>query len=79
MKISLADKRAFESVMAHHGLDQDEIDLCKQAYRNDPEAGRITYTALATEIPKPVEALPWVAISMPPNGLPPDRGEIRRG
>lgn len=69
MKISQTDKRTFESVMAHRGLDPDEIDLCKTAYRNDPEAGRITYAALATEIPKPVEALPWVAISQVAKGI----------
>ena len=69
MKITAGERRTFESVMAHHGLDQDEIDLCKQAYRNDPEAGRITYAALATEIPLPVEALLWVVISQVAKGI----------
>ncbi len=79
VKISQADKRTFDAVMAHYEFDSEEIEFCKVCYRNDPEAGRITYAALATEIPKPVEVLPWVVISLPPNGLPPDRGEIRRG
>ena len=74
MKISHADKRNFETVTKHNGLDADEIELCKTAYRNDPEAGRITYAALSTEIPMPVEAMPWVAISPPPFILEKNRG-----
>lgn len=69
MKITAGERRIFESVMSHLGLEAEEIELCKQAYRNDPEAGRITYAALATEIPLPVEALLWVAISQIAKGI----------
>ena len=79
MKISPADKRNFEAVTKHHGLDADEIELCKAAYRADPEGGRITYAALAGEIPPPVDARVFVKLSPPPPSGQPDRGEIRRG
>lgn len=66
MKISPIDKRNFEIVTKHNGLDVEEIDLCKQAYRADPEAGRITYGALATEIPAPADDRVFVKLSPPP-------------
>jgi hypothetical protein len=47
VKISAADKRTFDTVMAHYGLDADEIELAREAYRNDPESARQTYQALA--------------------------------
>ena len=78
MKITPADKRNFETVTKHHGLDVDEIELCKQAYRADPEAGRITYAALAGEIPATIDRTVWVKLSPPPPSGQPDRGEIRR-
>ena len=78
MNISPTDKRNFETVTKHHGLDADEIELCKTAYRADPESGRITYAALAAEIPAPIGTRVFVKLSPPPSGQP-DRGEIRRG
>ena len=36
--------------MAHYGFDAEETLLAKQAYRNDPQAARQTYTALWREI-----------------------------
>lgn len=79
MKITPIDKRNFETVTKHNGLDAEEIELCKQAYRNDPETARTTYAALATEIPQPVDARVFVKLSPPPPSGQPDRGEIRRG
>ena len=66
MKISAVDKRAFDSVMAHNALDASDIELCKDAYRRDPEAARRLYEALRAEIPWVEDALPWVKLSPPP-------------
>ena len=66
MKITHAEKRNFETVTKHYGLDADEVELCKQAYRADPEGGRITYAALATEIPAPIDTRVFVKLSPPP-------------
>ena len=80
MKITHADLRNFETVTKHHGLDAEEIELCKAAYRADPVAAAVTYAALATEmalghpVPRPVDALPWVKLSPPPVILEKKRG-----
>ena len=66
MKISPADKRAFDAVMAHNALDASEIELCKEAYRRDPEAAKRTYEALRAEIPRVEDAREWVKLSAPP-------------
>ncbi len=72
MKISAADLATFNAVCAHNGLDADEIELAKSAYRNDPEAARTLYNALAREIPAPPDARgprpapQWVKLSPPP-------------
>lgn len=66
MKITADDLRTFNAVMAHNGLDASEIELCKEAYRADPEAARATYNALAGEIPAPPDAREWVKLSAPP-------------
>lgn len=66
MKITHADLRNFETVTKHHGLDAEEVELCKAAYRADPVAAAVTYAALAGEVPPPVENLPWVKLSPPP-------------
>lgn len=60
MKIRRADKQCFDAVMAHYGLDADEIRLCKTAYQQDPDAARRTYAALFQEIPTTPRVLPWV-------------------
>ena len=69
MKITAENLHIFNAVMIYCGLDAEEIDLCKQAYRADPEAGRITYAALATEIPPPADNRNWVKLSPPPVNL----------
>lgn len=56
MKITAAEKRNFETVTKHHGLDAEEIELCKQAYRDNPEANRIGYAAMAAGLPTPPQA-----------------------
>ena len=56
MKITPTDKAAFDRVMAHYGLDADEIELCKQSYRDDHEAHRIGYAAMAALLPTPTPA-----------------------
>ena len=66
MKISPADKQNFDVVMAHNALDASEIELCKSAYRNDPEAAKRLYEALRAEIPRVADTLPWVKLSPPP-------------
>ncbi len=76
MKITSADLRTFEAVMAHYGLDSDEIESAKTAYRADPESGRTTYAALAAEIPAPVDTRQWVKLSGPrPATTPPFKPE----
>lgn len=50
MKISRADKHIFDAVMAHYGFDPDEVEVCKAAYRTDPQSARQTYAALFREI-----------------------------
>ena len=66
MKISPADKRNFDAVMAHNALDASEIELCKDAYRRDPEAAKRLYEALRAEIPMVEDAREWVKLSEPP-------------
>ena len=66
MKISPANKRAFDAVMSHNALDASEIELCKDAYRRDPESARALYNALAREIPVPADERQWVKLSPPP-------------
>ena len=53
MKITTEDSRIFYSVMVYFGLDEKEVDQCRKAYLNDPDAGRITYAAVEIKIPKP--------------------------
>lgn len=48
MKLPAAD-RMFDEVCKYNKLLPDEIALYAQAYRNDPEAGRITCQALHNE------------------------------
>lgn len=69
MKISAADLATFNAVMAHNALDESEIELCKDAYRRDPEAGKALYSALAREIPAPADTRVWVSLSPPPVNL----------
>ena len=66
MKISPADKQNFDSVMAHNALDASEIELCKEAYRRDPESAKRLYASLRAEIPRVEDTLPWVKLSEPP-------------
>ncbi len=72
MKITAADLATFNAVMAHNGLDASETELCKEAYRRNPEAARATYNALAGEmalgypVPKPADTREWVKLSQPP-------------
>lgn len=66
MKITAEDKTTFDRVTAHYGLDPDEIDLCKQAYCKDHEAGRMTYAALARELPQAEPPRPWVTPVLEP-------------
>lgn len=49
MRIPAADGRIFDEVCKYNKLPADEIALYKQAYRDDPEAGRITCQALHDE------------------------------
>ena len=56
MKITRDDKAAFDRVMAHYQLPADEIDLCKQCYRDNPEAHRTGYAAIAALLPTPTPA-----------------------
>lgn len=69
MKISRADLDNFQRVMAHHEFDSDEIEICKQAYRNDPESGKTTYASIAGALPTPVDTRQWVKLSPPPVSL----------
>lgn len=69
MKITQIDKAAFDRVMAHHGFDPAEIEICKQAYRNDPESGRTTYASIAGALPEPADTRQWVKLSPPPVSL----------
>ena len=66
MKISPADKRNFDAVMAHNALDASEIEECRSAYIRDPEAAKRLYAALRAEIPRVEDTLPWVKLSPPP-------------
>ncbi len=69
MKITAENLHIFNAVMAHNALDASEIELCKEAYRRDPEAARATYNALAREIPTPPDTRQWVKLSPPPFNL----------
>lgn len=66
MKITANNLLLFNAVMAYCRLDADEIELCKAAYRADPVAAAVTYAALATEIPAPIDDRVWVKLSAPP-------------
>ena len=63
MKILAADLATFRAVVAHNALDAAEIELCKDAYRRDPEGARATYNALAREIPGVLDSRQWVKLS----------------
>lgn len=69
----------FDAVMVHYEFDSEEIELAKQAYRNDPHSARRTYAALFREIPADSAwriadpALRWVPIT-PPQGV----GTVKR-
>ena len=65
MKITAADRATFRAVCAHNALDESEIEACKSAYRNDPEAGKALYNALARDIPAPADTRQWVNLSPP--------------
>lgn len=69
MKITRNDKAAFDRVMAHHGFDAEEIEICKQAYQNDPESGRTTYASIAGALPAPDDTRQWVNLTPPPVNL----------
>ncbi|MFM7012039.1 MAG: hypothetical protein ACKO0Z_22370 [Betaproteobacteria bacterium] len=48
--IKAEDAKNFDLVMEHYRIPPDEIELCKEAYRRDPEANRIGFASLAFEL-----------------------------
>jgi hypothetical protein len=51
-KITLpqADIDTFNQVMTLYQIPADDIELCKQSYRRDPEASKIGYRAMLGEL-----------------------------
>ncbi len=43
------EQQNFDKVMQRYGFNAEEIELAKQAYGNDPAAGKRTYAALRAE------------------------------
>ena len=69
MKINRADLENFKRVMAHYEFDADEIDICKHAYRRDPESGKETYASIAGALPAQTDDRVWVSFTPPPLDL----------
>jgi hypothetical protein len=53
IQVTKQDAANFDRVMSHRQMPADEIELCKQAYRRDPAASRISYAAMVRDLPTP--------------------------
>lgn len=50
MKVSPQFKHAFDQVMTHYQMTEEEIEACKQAVRRDFENAQLCYLAMFDEI-----------------------------
>lgn len=54
MKVSHRFKRAFDAVMEHYRMTEEEIAACKRAVRNDFANAERSYLAMFDEIHPPI-------------------------